>query len=240
MPRPARLSLAGQAHHIIHRGNNRQPIFFSDADRRRFLNELGEVLAAQGCTLHAYVLMTNHVHLLLTPGADGGVGRMMQALGRRYAGYVNRVHDRTGTLWEGRYRSTIVDAEDYVMACYRYIEANPVRAGVAARAEDHSWSSFAHNALARGDELIGEHPSYLSLGSTPEARAAVYLDGFSRGQSRELLDVLRDATNRGWVPGRPSFRREIEAALERSVEPPVRGRPKSAQNGAQKGVRVIY
>ena len=230
MPRPARLSLAGQAHHIIQRGNNRQPIFFSDADRRRFLHELDQALAAHHCVLHAYVLMTNHVHLLVTPGDDAGIGRMMQSLGRRYVGYVNRTHGRTGTLWEGRFRSTIVDAEDYVMACYRYIEANPVRAGMHARAEDHPWSSHAHNALARRNALIGEHPAYLSLGSTADARAAVYRDGFAAGLNRELLEIIRDATQRGWVPGRPSFRREVEAALERPVEPPVRGRPKRGQS----------
>ncbi len=112
MPRPSRLILAGEAHHIIQRGNSRQVIFFEDADRRFFLGALGEALAAHDCRLHAYVLMTNHIHLLITPGGEASIGGLMQSLGRRYVGYINRNYRRTGTLWEGRFKSTIVDAED--------------------------------------------------------------------------------------------------------------------------------
>ena len=130
-----RIVLAGQAHHVIQRGNNRQAIFFTDDDRRVFLDKLGEALGREGCALHAYVLMTNHVHLLVTPERDEGIGRLLQSLGRSYVGHVNRAYGRTGTLWEGRFKSTIVDAEDYVMACYRYIEANPLRARMVERAD---------------------------------------------------------------------------------------------------------
>ena len=225
MPRAPRLVLAGQAHHIIQRGNNRQAIFFEDGDRRFFLSELGRALAEQGCALHAYVLMTNHVHLLITPETDDGIGRLMQSLGRSYVGHVNRLWGRTGTLWEGRFKSTIVDSEDYVMACYRYIEANPLRAGMVTRAADHLWSSHARNALGGIDTLIREHEAYGALGADPQARQSAYRQIFADGLSDELLATLRDATQRGWVPGRDRFRQEIEAALGRRAGPPVRGRP---------------
>ena len=215
MPLAPRLVLAGQAHHIIQRGDNRQAIFFDDGDGRFFLSEIGRTLAEQGCALHAYVLMTNHVHLLITPATDDGIGRLMQSLGRSYVGRVNRIWGRTGTLWEGRFKSTIVDSEGYVMACYRYIEANPLRAGMVARAEDHPWSSHARNALGRSDSLIREHEAYVGLGPDPQARQGAYRTISADGLSDEMLATLRDATQRGWVPGRDRFRLEIEAALGR-------------------------
>jgi putative transposase len=225
MPRPARIILPGQPHHIIQRGNNRQPIFFDERDRRLFHAMLGDALTAHGCVLHAYVLMTNHFHLLLTPVEEAGIGRLMQSLGRRYVGHVNRTWLRTGTLWEGRFRSTIVDTEHYVMACYRYIEANPVRARMVARPEEHLWSSYGRNALGKADALVGEHDCYSALGDTPGARQAFYRRHFD-DLSQERIDTLRDATQRGWVPGRDSFRRQIAAALGRTVDAPVRGRPR--------------
>jgi putative transposase len=229
MPRASRLVLAGQAHHIIQRGNNRQAIFFEDADRRVFLSALGQALGAHGCMLHAYVLMTNHVHLLITPERDGAIGGLMQSLGRRYVGYVNRAYRRTGTLWEGRFKSTIVDAEDYVMACHRYIEANPLRAGMVTRAEDHAWSSYRRNALGRADPLLGDHACYRALGQTAAARQAAYRQIFAEALGEDVVTTLRDATQRGWVAGSPSFRRQIEAALGRRVDPPVLGRPRKAR-----------
>jgi putative transposase len=226
MPRPSRLVVAGQAHHIIQRGNNRQAIFFEDADRRFFLSALGDALGAHGCALHAYVLMTNHVHLLITPERDAGVGGLMQSLGRRYVGHVNRLYGRTGTLWEGRFKSTIVDAEDYVLACYRYIEANPVRARMVERAEDHRWSSHGANAFGESDVLVSPHGCYRALGRTQASRQAAYRSMFQDDLAEETIDLLRDATQRGWVPGRDTFREQIEAALGRRVTPPVRGRPR--------------
>ena len=225
MPRPARLILPGQPHHIIQRGNNRQPIFFEDRDKRLFRTMLGDALAAHGCVLHAYVLMTNHFHLLLTPAEEAGIGRLMQSLGRRYVGHVNRTWLRTGTLWEGRFRSTIVDTEHYVMACYRYIEANPVRAGMVARPDDYVWSSHGRNALGKPDSLVGEHDCYRGLGDTPGERQAFYREHFA-DLPQERIETLRDATQRGWVPGSDSFRRQIATALGRSVDAPVRGRPR--------------
>ncbi len=225
MPRPARLLLAGQAHHIIQRGNNRQAIFFTNADRRLFLVDLSAVLVTEGCALHAYVLMTNHIHLLVTPTADAGIGRLMQSLGRRYVGHINRTYSRTGTLWEGRFKSTIVDSEDYVMACYRYIEANPVRAAMVERAGDYLWSSYLHNALGRRDPMITEHEVYTTLGKTKAARRTAYMDLSAGALAGPLIETLRDATQRGWIPGRESFRRQIETALGGKAAALARGRP---------------
>ena len=228
MPRPQRLALGGQAHHLIQRGVNRQAIFFDDRDRIVFLEHLAGVLQAEDCVLHAYVLMTNHVHLMVTPARAEGIGRLMQALGRRYVGHVNRRHGRTGTLWEGRFKSTIVDAEDYVMACYRYIEANPLRARMVASAGDYPWSSHHRNALGRPDPLVSDHDAYASLGATPGARQEIYREMFAAGLSEELLQILRDSVQRGWTAGSDRFRRQIEAALGRKVDAPVRGRPRKA------------
>ena len=225
MPRRSRMALAGQAHHLIQRGVDRQAIFFEDRDRIVFLEQLGEALAAEGCALHAYVLMTNHLHLLVTPERAEGIGRLMQSLGRRYVGYVNRCYGRAGTLWQGRFKSTIVDAEGYVLACYRYIEANPLRARMVCEAGAYRWSSHGRNALGRPDPLVREHEVYSSLGRTPEARLQVYREIFAEGIGEELLATLRDSVQRGWAPGSDRFRKEISAALGRKVEPPVRGRP---------------
>lgn len=228
LPRQTRLILEGHAHHIIQRGNNRQVIFFEDADRRFFLSALADALLAHDCALHAYVLMTNHVHLLITPAGAHGIAGVMQSLGRRYVGHVNRAYRRTGTLWEGRFKSTIVDREAYLLACYRYIEANPVRAGMVERAADYAWSSHRGNALGKRDRLLSQHECYRALGATAAARQANYRLMFDEGLADETIETLRDATQRGWIPGRDSFRHQIAAALGRRVDPPVRGRPRKA------------
>ncbi|ESQ74415.1 transposase [Asticcacaulis sp. AC402] len=214
---------------MIQRGNNKQAIFFCDADRKMSLADLRDGLARYGCALHAYVLMTNHVHLLLTPGQDDAVGQLMQSLGRRYVGYINRSYGRTGTLWEGRFKSTIVDAEDYVMACYHYIEANPVRAHMVAQATDYPWSSFGANGHGFANSLITPHQVYSELGATQDARQARYRALFDEGLAEEIITLLRDSAQRGWVAGSDRFRRQIEAALGRRVERPVRGRPRKKQ-----------
>lgn len=229
MPRQPRLTLAGEAHHVIQRGNNKQAIFFCDADRRLFLTEFGEALTKYDCRLHAYALMTNHIHLLITPGRDEAIGQLMQSLGRTYVGYINRTYQRTGTLWEGRFKSTIVDAEDYVMACYRYIEANPVRARMVADAGDYVWSSYSANALGEANSLISDHDVYIGLGHTAEIRRTEYRALFAEGLGEDVVATIRDATQRGWVPGSDRFRRQIQEALGRRVERPVRGRPKKSE-----------
>jgi putative transposase len=201
-------------------------IFFEDADRRIYLNWLAEAARARGVLVHAYVLMSNHVHLLLTAPHAVTLPRLMQSLGRRYVGHVNRSYHRTGTLWEGRYRSTIVDSEGYVLICYRYIEANPLRAHIVGNAADYQWSSFRHNALGESDMLLGEHPVYEELGLTREARCKAYRTLFEDRLDEEHVASIRDATQRGWVAGSERFRSQIAAMHgRRAVEAPRRGRP---------------
>lgn len=236
MPRPNRLFMPGQTHHVLQRGNNRQAVFFDDEGRRLFRRWLGEAAAAEGCAVHAYVLMTNHFHLLLTAGGAGSIPRLMQSLGRRYVGLVNRTQGRTGTLWEGRYKSAILDSETYVLACHRYIEANPLRAGMA-RPQDYPWSSHRHNAFGEADGLLTPHETYLALGPTPAKRRDAYRALFAEGLDGALIETLRDATQRGWAPGGDGFQRAIEAALGRKAGPPRRGRPPKPRAG-DRGVAV--
>ena len=172
MARLPRFDLPGIAQHVIQRGNDRQPCFAAEEDYLHYLQELDEAAMRFGCAIHAYVLMTNHVHLLVTPVETGAVSRMMQALGRRYVACFNARYRRTGMLWEGRFKAGLVDSEDYVLTCYRYIELNPVRAGMVATAGQYRWSSHAHNAHGACDPRITPHPSYLDLGEGELGRAA--------------------------------------------------------------------
>jgi putative transposase len=229
MPRLPRLFLPGQAHHVIQRGNNRQAVFFHEVDRELFLVYLSDGLVAENCALHVYVLMTNHVHLLVSADKAEAIPRLMQSPGRRYVRHVNSAYRRTGTLWEGRYKSTILDSETYVLACHRYAEANPVRAGIVVRAGDYPWSSYPAHAMGDHDPMLTDHPTYLALGPTPKDRQEAYRALFDQGLDPEIVETLRDATNRGWVPGRDRFQREIAAALGRRVTAPRRGRPPKAR-----------
>jgi putative transposase len=226
MARIGRYFLPDQPLHVIQRGNDRQAVFFADADYRRYLDWLGEAAAAAGCAIHAYVLMTNHVHLLATPDAAAGVPAMMQALGRRYVRHVNRTYRRTGTLWEGRYRATAIDSEAYLLARQRYIELNPVRARMAADAAGYRWSSHAANAAGAADALVQPHPLYLALGATAATRQAAYRALFDVALDDGFVADLRAATNGGWALGCERFRRQIAAALGRRVTPLPRGRRK--------------
>jgi len=233
MARLPRLFVAGLPNHVIQRGNNRGPIFFVDADRQRYLTWLGEALIGEGCALHAYVLMTNHVHLLVTAPAEQSLPRVLQSLGRRYVRHVNQRHGRTGTLWEGRFRSTIVDSETYLLACYRYIEANPLRARMVADAAEYRWSSYRHNALGEADALLTEHAVYLALGASSEARRTAYRALFREGLEAPILESIRDATQRGWAMGSEYFQQEIGATLGRRADPPQRGRPRKPRTDAE-------
>jgi putative transposase len=244
MPRPTRLVMAGQAHHVLQRGNNRQPVFFDDEGRRLYLRWLGEAAASEGCALHAYALMTNHVHLMLMPARAESISRLMQSVGRRYVGYVNRAHGRTGTLWEGRYKSTVLDSETYVLACQRYIEANPLRAATVTRAEDYPWSSYRFSALGEPNPLLTPNSIYAGLGNAPHERQTAYRALFAEGLGAELIETLRDATQRGWAPGRDRFRREVETAAGRPAGIPRRGRPPKVRAPGDEGrqgelVRVV-
>ena len=166
MPRRARLSVPGIPWHIIQRGNNRAVCFNAAADYQFYLHCLDELAGKFGCAIHAYVLMTNHVHLLLTPQKTGSAALLMKHLGQRYVQYFNRTYQRTGTLWEGRFRSCLTQTENYVLACYRYIEQNPVRAGMVKRPQDYRWSSYHANGAGRPDSLITPHDEYINLGKS--------------------------------------------------------------------------
>lgn len=229
--RPPRLELAGVPLHVIQRGNNRVACFFGDVDRRFYLKCLGQAAARHKCAIHAYVLMTNHVHLLVTPDGRGSVGAMLQELGRRYVRVFNTVHERTGTLWEGRFKSSLVDSETYLLTCHRYIELNPVRAGLAAHPADYSWSSHAHHATGKPDGIITQHELYLALGRDSAERQAAFRALFATQIEPATLARIRETVNAGAALGSMAFLKALEATVGRTVEPRKRGRPaKPAEN----------
>ncbi len=231
MARPPRLELAGAPLHIIQRGVNRAACFFGDVDRRFYLKCLGKFAVRRGCLVHAYVLMTNHVHLLVTPSEKGAAAAMLQDLGRTYVRVINMIHGRTGTLWEGRYKSSLVDTETYLLACHRYIELNPVRAGIAAKPEEYLWSSHAHYASDKPNSLITEHSLYLSLGGSKVERRAAFRSLFLEPMKAETVSRIRASTNAGCALGSEAFMRQIQNAVGRDVRLPRRGRPPK-ENGA--------
>ena len=239
MPRRSRIVIADVPVHIIQRGIDRAACFFSDEDRRVYLDVLAAMARSEGVAAHAYVLMTNHVHLLVTPSSSDGLSRMMKGLGQRYVQYVNRTYRRTGPLWEGRFRSCIVEAERYLLTCQRYIELNPVRAGMTQMPGDHPWSSFPVNIGAQKDSLITPHPLYLALGSTAAERAEVYLELFAETLDPALLDAIRDSANGGFVLGDDRFQKQIAAMLGRRTWRGLPGRPaKQAPDGAQQDLQL--
>jgi len=179
MPRRARLAIAGIPWHIIQRGNNRSACFYADEDYLRYLETLETLSRRYGCAVHAYVLMTNHVHLLLTPEREDSAGLLMKHLGQRYVQYINRSYRRSGTLWEGRYKSCLTQTEDYVLACYRYIELNPVRANMVSHPRDYRWSSYRTNAEGVIDPFVTPHAEYLRLEHREDRRLEAYRGLFS-------------------------------------------------------------
>jgi putative transposase len=225
VPRRARLRLANVPLHIIQRGNNRGACFFADQDYLVYLRHLQELALHFFCSVHAYVLMTNHVHLLLNTRDLDGASHLMKHLGQRYVQYVNRTYKRSGTLWEGRFRSSIVQAENYLLRCYRYIELNPVRAGMVEHPADYRWSSFGANALGKRDYLITPHPVYLALAKDDADRRAGYLQMFRSELDANELEQIRSAGNAGYALGNERFRKEIALALGRRAGPGKPGRP---------------
>jgi putative transposase len=211
MPRRSRIHLAGFPLHVIQRGNNRNPCFFSDRDCAAYLDWLWRAAQKFECRIHAYVLMTNHVHLLMTPGHVGAVSELMQSLGRRYVQYVNFVHRRTGTLWEGRFLASAVHADAYLLNCMRYIELNPVRAGLVEQPADHRWSSFRRNGLGLPEAMIQEHTIYTALGANPQERQRAYRELFKAQMEQEVLAAIREASKGGTLLSSERFKSEIEA-----------------------------
>ncbi len=227
MPRRARIAVPGVAWHIIQRGNNRSACFYADEDYRKYLDILRDQAKAHGCAVHAYVLMTNHVHLLVTPDRADSASLMMKHLGQRYVQYVNRVYRRTGTLWEGRFRSCLAQHDGYVLACYRYIELNPIRAAMVEHPADYPWSSFCANAQGKPDALVTPHADYIALDCEPPARRRAYRQLFRAHMDPTLVDEIRAATNGNFVLGNARFKDDVARMLDRRVVPGNPGRPKA-------------
>jgi REP-associated tyrosine transposase len=217
MPRPPRVVLPGHTLHLIQRGNDRKPCFVDDEDRARYLATLLYASERARCDVHAYVLMTNHAHLLVTAGEASAPSRMMQALGRNYVRHFNERYGRTGTLWEGRYRSSLIDSERYFLQCSVYIETNPVRAGIVNRPDEYRWSSFGSNAGGQPDALVRRHPVYLALGRWGSTRREAYRALFATPLEPPTLEAIRLATNKGCVLGFDDSRSELEQTLGRSL-----------------------
>ena len=226
MSRRARITLAGIPHHIIQRGNNRNPCFFSNEDYQTYLDWLEQYAEVCECKIHAYVLMTNHVHLLATPLAAGGLGQMMRRLGQRYVQYINRRYERTGGLWEGRFKSCITAEARYVLACYRYIELNPVRAAIANHPQDYRWSSYQVNAQGKASSLVSTSDIYNELGANFHNRRQAYRNLFENQLEAEVIDQIRSATKGNFAFGSERFCKDASKALGRRVIPAKLGRPK--------------
>jgi putative transposase len=228
MPRRARLALAGIPWHIIQRGNNRALCFHAEDDYQFYLHYLKTFAEHFGCAVHAYVLMTNHVHLLLTPIREDSAARLMKHLGQRYVQYINRSYRRSGTLWEGRFRSCLTQSEDYVLACYRYIELNPVRAAMVAKAQHYRWSSFHANALGKANAMLVPHEQYARLGRSDAERRQAYRALFRAPLDETVADEIRSATHGNYALGNRRFQQQIEAALGRRAIRGAPGRPAKA------------
>ena len=232
MARLPRLTLAHHPHHVIQRGNNRQLVFVDRADREMLLALAGDHAREFGVAVHAYVLMDNHFHFLATPATQEGLPRWMQAIGRRYVRYFNDRHGRTGTLWEGRYRSTLIQTERYLLACMVYIDLNPVRAGMVTEPGAFPWSSHGHYAGLRSDKLITPHPLYWALGNTPFAREAAYAELVHAGVTPADATLLTEATLRGWAAGDAGFVELLQKNTTRRVVKSKAGRRPRAQESS--------
>jgi putative transposase len=231
MARPPRLELPDVPLHVVQRGNNRATCFFSEVDRRFYLKCLATAALARGCAIHAYVLMTNHVHLLVTPSEAGAIGAMMQDVGRRYVRVINSIHERTGSLWEGRFKSSLIDSENYLLTCHRYIELNPVRAGMVKHPSEYPWSSHGHYGEDRANGLITEHPEYQRLGKSEDERRAAFRSLCAEPVSERVVELIRAAINTDSALGSERFMQYAEEQLGRSVHVPTRGRPAKVVTG---------
>jgi putative transposase len=218
---------------VILRGVDRTAIFFAHEDNRYFLDKLAELAATESVAVHAYMLMTNHVHLLMTPETEDGLAKLMKGVGQRYVQYINRTHRRTGTLFEGRFRSSLVEADSYLFACQRYIELNPVRATMVEGPGNYPWSSYGANALGIADALITPHSLYHELGESDEQRQAAYRGLFEDAFSGDLLQRIRDTVNGGFVLGNAQFERQIAVMLGRRTWRGSPGRPKKGESDAK-------
>ena len=228
MARLPRLTVPGYPHHVIQRGNNRQDIFLSVANYQYLLRLIAENAQKFEVDIHSYVLMTNHFHLLATPQTEAGLPQMRQAVGRSYVRYFNDMYGRSGTLWEGRYRSTLIQTDRYLLACMVYIDLNPVRAGLASDVRDYPWSSHAFYVGMRSDKLIIPHPLYWELANTPFSREAAYSELVQAGVSAHQQEMLTRSVLDGWALGEPDFIEDLQKRTKRRVSKSKAGRPSSS------------
>lgn len=235
MARLPRLTVPGYPHHVIQRGNNRQAIFDSRANYEDLLGLLAENARKTGVAIHSYVLMSNHFHLLVTPQADDSLPQMMQAVGRRYVRHFNDAMGRSGTLWEGRYKSTLIQTDRYLLACMAYIDLNPVRAGLVAEPGDYPWSSYGHYTGVRSDKLITPHPLIWELGNTPFAREVAYAELVRAGITAEQQGDLTRSALKGWALGEPDFVADLQKRTERRVSKASAGRPLLPKDSSHTG-----
>ncbi|MBL8512344.1 MAG: transposase [Betaproteobacteria bacterium] len=226
MPRRPRIQLDNVPLHIVQRGHNREACFLGVEDYQSYLHWLGEALANHDCQLHAYVLMTNHVHLLLTPKKAALIPQLIMSIGRRYVQYINRTYRRTGTLWDSRYKSSVVEADNYLLTCQRYIELNPVRAAMVDDPAHYRWSSYRCHALGQPDARLTPHPLYLALAANDEARQKAYRALFRTELDGDAIDNIRLALNQNQPLGGSRFHAQIERKLGERREPRPRGRPR--------------
>lgn len=225
MARLARLTLPGRLHLVTHRGNNRQPVFEDDEDRQRLLDLLGEQANRHRVAVHGYVLLPGAIYLLLTPETEKGVPALMQAIGRTYVRHFNARHGRSGTLWEGRYRSTLIQPERHLFACMSMMDTEPVREGLCAEPGAYAWSSHRHHVGQTPDRRLTPHPLYWTLGNTPFAREAAYADLVHRGLDLPQLGAIRDAAWHGWALGDSQFVDSLQRNTARRLAPARPGRP---------------
>jgi putative transposase len=226
MPRKPRFHLPGVPVHAIQRGHNSSAVFFADLDYLEYLRCLKRAADRCGCAVHAYVLMTNHVHLLLTPEDAGATGRLFQDLGRHYVRHINQTYRRRGGLWEGRYKASIIESQTYLLACMRYIEMNPVRAAIVDHPAKYRWSSYIANAHGTSNAILTATTDYLALGAAPDERQYAYRGLFEAGVDLDELALFRGAVQTGTPLGIEKFKAEIEFALGRRVGFAQRGRPR--------------
>lgn len=225
MARPPRLTLPDVPLHVIQRGNNRGLCFLSDADRKLYLRCLAEAAVRHACHIHAYVLMPNHVHMLLTPRGAGSVSSMMQDVGRRYVRLFNDIHKRTGTLWEGRYKSCLIDSENYYFTCHRYIELNPVRAALVDDPANYRWSSHRYYALGKADPLVSEHALFERLAQTSPERRSAFRALFYQPLAADVLERIRSSARRGSALASEAFLLQLGTDVGRTLTRRKRGRP---------------
>ena len=225
MPRQPRYFIPDIPQHVITRGVDKQAVFFQHGDYSLYMSALHKASTEHECDIHAYVLMVNHVHLLVTPRRDRSLPLMMQSMGRGYVQRLNALYRRTGTLWQGRYKACLIQDDKYFLTCQRYIELNPVRAGIVKFPAEYPYSSYAHHALGTEDPLISQHPCYRSLHSDPESRREAYRSLFSDEFSEQELLNIRRRTNACSFLGNERFKKQIEDMLGRVVATGKRGRP---------------